>query len=138
MNKVLLMGRLTREPEVKTSQSGNMIAKYTLAVDRRFNREQQNADFIPCIAFGRSAEFTEKYLHQGTKIIIEGRIQTGNYTKSDGTKVYTTDVIVENQEFAESRSASQSQEAPPPAPEADSDGFMDIPDGLEQEELPFH
>lgn len=139
MNKTLIMGRLTKEAEVKTSQNGNKIAKYTLAVERRFNREQQNADFIPCIAFGRSAEFAEKYLHQGTKIIVEGRIQTGSYTKQDGTKVYTTDVIVENQEFAESRNASQAQEAPQPAPEIpDSDDFMSIPDGLDQEQLPFH
>ena len=144
MNKVILMGRLTREPDIR--QSGEtQIARYVLAVDRRFNRNgDQKADFISCVAFGRSAEFAEKYLHQGTKIAIEGRIQTGSYTKQDGTKVYTTDVVVENQEFAESKAASQTQEAPEPeAPEpqnttVDSDGFMDIPDGLEQEQLPFH
>lgn len=138
MNKVILMGRLTKEPDIR--QSGEtQIARYVLAVDRRFNRNgDQKADFISCVAFGRSAEFAEKYLHQGTKIAIEGRIQTGSYTKSDGTKVYTTDVVVENQEFAESKAASQTQEAPAPAPEEPKDEWMDIPDGLEQEQLPFH
>lgn len=142
MNKVILMGRLTREPDIRQSQGENAqsIARYTLAVDRRFRRQdgEQQADFISCVAFGRSAEFAEKYLHQGTKIAIEGRIQTGSYTKSDGTKVYTTDVVVENQEFAESKAASQTQETPAPAPEEPKDEWMDIPDGLEQEQLPFH
>ena len=138
------MGRLTREPDIRQSQGENAqtIARYSLAVDRRFNRNgDQKADFISCVAFGRSAEFAEKYLHQGTKIAIEGRIQTGSYTKQDGTKVYTTDVVVENQEFAESKAASQTQEAPEapaPAPEEPKDEWMDIPDGLEQEQLPFH
>lgn len=138
MNKVILMGRLTKEPDIR--QSGEtQIARYVLAVDRRFNRNgDQKADFISCVAFGRSAEFAEKYIHQGTKIAIEGRIQTGSYTKQDGTKVYTTDVVVENQEFAESKAASQTQEAPAPAPEEPKDEWMDIPDGLEQEQLPFH
>jgi len=142
MNKVILMGRLTREPEVKTSQSGTMIARYTLAVDRRFQRDgEQTADFISCVAFGRGAEFAEKYLHQGTKIIVTGHIQTGSYTNKDGNKVYTTDVIAEDQEFAESKAASQTQEAPAPQPalqNVDENGFMDIPDGLDQEQLPFH
>lgn len=142
MNKVILMGRLTREPDIRQSQGENAqsIARYTLAVDRRFRRQdgEQQADFISCVAFGRSAEFADKYLHQGTKIAIEGRIQTGSYTKNDGTKVYTTDVVVENQEFAESKAASQTQEAPAPAPEEPKDEWMDIPDGLEQEQLPFH
>lgn len=131
------MGRLTKEPDIR--QSGEtQIARYVLAVDRRFNRNgDQKADFISCVAFGRSAEFADKYLHQGTKIAIEGRIQTGSYTKQDGTKVYTTDVVVENQEFAESKAASQTQEAPAPAPEEPKDEWMDIPDGLEQEQLPF-
>lgn len=139
MNKVILMGRLTRDPDVKTSQSGSMIARYTMAVERRFHREgEQTADFISCVAFGKSAEFAEKYLHQGTKIAVDGRIQTGSYTNKDGQKVYTTDVIVENQEFAESKGSGQ--ETPPPAPEpnVDENGFMDIPDGLDQEQLPFH
>lgn len=160
MNKVILMGRLTREPDIRYSQGENAqaIARYTLAVDRRFRRQDQDqqADFIGCVAFGRAAEFAEKYLHQGTKIAITGRIQTGSYTRNDGTKVYTTDVVVEEQEFAESRNASAqntswqntapapmpAQPAPaaaPPAPSADvsADGFMNIPDGID-EELPFH
>ena len=108
MNKVILMGRLTRDPEVRYSQGDNAmaVARYTLAVDRRFNRnnDDQTADFIGCVAFGRQAEFAEKYLRQGTKIAITGRIQTGSYTNRDGQKVYTTDVVVEEQEFAESKS----------------------------------
>lgn len=139
MNKVILMGRLTREPDVRTAQSGTQIARYTLAVDRRRRNEEQTADFINCIAFGKSAEFAEKYLNQGTKILVTGHIQTGSYTNKDGQKVYTTDIVVEDQEFAESKKASGSQEAPQPAPDIPAtDDFMDIPDGLEQEQLPFH
>lgn len=139
MNKVILMGRLTRDPDVKTSQSGSMIARYTMAVERRFHREgEQTADFISCVAFGKSAEFAEKYLHQGTKIAVDGRIQTGSYTRQDGTKVYTTDVIVENQEFAERKGSGQETPPPAPAQNVDENGFMDIPDGLDQEQLPFH
>lgn len=137
MNKTILMGRLTKEPDVRTSQSGSRVARYTLAVERRFNRETQTADFIPCIAFSKSAEFAEKYLHQGTKICIEGRIQTGSYTNRDGNKVYTTDVIVENQEFAESKNASSSEQTATPATPPATDEFMDLPDGLDQEELPL-
>lgn len=111
MNKVILMGRLTRDPEVRYSQGENAtaVARYTLAVDRRFNRnnDEQTADFINCVAFGRSGEFAEKYLHKGTKIAVTGRIQTGSYTNKDGVKVYTTDVVVEDHEFAESKNASQ-------------------------------
>ncbi len=146
MNKVILMGRLTRDPEVRYSQGENAsaVARYTLAVDRRFKREgdQQTADFISCVAFGRSAEFAERYLRQGIKIAVTGRIQTGSYTNRDGVKVYTTDVIVEDQEFAESKAASNSsnssyQASPAPAPSVDiGDGFMNIPDGID-EELPF-
>ena len=115
MNKVILMGRLTRDPDIRYAQSESQmaIARYTLAVDRRMRRsqdgasqDQQTADFIGCVAFGRSAEFAEKYLRQGTKIVVEGRIQTGSYTNKEGQKVYTTDVVVENQEFAESKNAS--------------------------------
>ena len=154
MNKVILMGRLTRDPDVRYSQGENAqaIARYTLAVDRRFRREgsEQTADFIGCVAFGKSAEFAEKYLHKGTKLVVEGRIQTGSYTNKDGNKVYTTDVVVENQEFAESKSASggsgsgpaaasgnsgSAQQTPPPVG-TDPDGFMSIPDGID-EELPF-
>ena len=147
MNKVILMGRLTRDPEVRYSQADNAtaVARYTLAVDRRFNRnnDEQTADFINCVAFGKSGEFAEKYLHKGTKIAITGRIQTGSYTNKDGVKVYTTDVVVEDHEFAESKnsagSADNSGFAPAgrPAPAAAGDGFMNIPDGID-EELPFN
>ena len=112
MNKVILMGRLTRDPEVRYSQGENAmaIARYTLAVDRRFGRnngdDQQTADFIGCVAFGRAGEFAEKYFRKGTKIAVTGRIQTGSYTNRDGVKVYTTDVVVEEQEFAESKNSS--------------------------------
>lgn len=150
MNKVILMGRLTRDPEVRYSQGDNAmaIARYTLAVDRRFNRnnnDENSADFIGCVAFGKSAEFAERYLHKGTKIVATGRIQTGSYVNKDGVKVYTTDVVVEDQEFAESKAASQNnsqtsagnrQQPPPPIP-TDKDGFMQIPDGID-EELPFN
>lgn len=106
MNKVILMGRLTRNPDVRYSQGekATCVARYTLAVNRRFRREgDQDADFINCVAFGRQGEFAEKYLKQGTKIVISGRIQTGSYTNRDGVKVYTTDVVVEEQDFAESK-----------------------------------
>ena len=147
MNKVILMGRLTRDPEVRYSQGeqATAIARYTLAVDRRVRRDgdQQTADFINCVAFGRLGEFAEKYLRKGTKIAITGRIQTGSYTKPDGTKVYTTDVVVEESEFAESKSASDNHASSftpidRPAPSsAAGDGFMNIPDGID-EELPFN
>ena len=147
MNKVVLMGRLTRDPDVRYSQGETplAIARYTLAVDRRFKRNgEQDADFINCVAFGRTAEFAEKYLRQGVKIAVTGRIQTGSYTNKDGMKVYTTEVIVEEQEFAESRAESEAnrgmyqQSAPSPAPSAPAgDGFMNIPDGID-EELPFN
>ena len=163
MNKVVLMGRLTRNPDIRYSQGerATCVARYTLAVDRRFRREDgQNADFISCVAFGRQGEFAEKYLKQGTKIAISGRIQTGSYTNREGIKVYTTDVVVEDQEFAESKAASQNSgggsygsfddralgepaghDAPAARPTpveangADS-GFMTIPEGIE-DELPF-
>ena len=146
MNKVILMGRLTRDPGVRYSQGeqATAIARYTLAVDRRFRREgdQQTADFIGCVAFGRQGEFAEKYLRKGTKIAITGRIQTGSYTNKDGQKVYTTDVVVEEQEFAESKAASEGNggftPADRPSPSvAAGDGFMNIPDGID-EELPFN
>lgn len=120
------------------------VARYTLAVDRRFRRDgdQQTADFINCVAFGRSGEFAEKYFHKGIKIAVTGRIQTGSYTNKDGQKVYTTDVVVEDQEFAESKAASEQsgggfQPAARPEPSAAGDGFMNIPDGID-EELPFN
>ena len=154
MNKVVLMGRLKRDPEVRYSQGENSlaIARYTLAVDRRFRRNndgEQTADFIGCVAFGRQAEFAEKYLRQGTKIAITGRIQTGSYTNREGQKVYTTEVVVEDQEFAESKASSDSYHggnfggpaSAPSAPTAggsgSADGFMNIADGID-EDLPFN
>lgn len=139
MNKVILMGRLTRDPEIKSSQGekSTTIARYTLAVDRRFKRDgDQTADFINCIAFWKSAEFAEKYFHKGTKVVVTGRIQTGSYTNKDGQKVYTTDVVVEDQEFAESKATSQQNQQNNSTPATDSDGFMNIPDGID-EEMPF-
>ena len=155
MNKVILMGRLTRDPEVRYSQGENAlaIARYTLAVDRRNFRnngnDEQTADFINCVAFGKSGEFIERYGHKGTKFVVEGRIQTGSYTNKDGQRVYTTDVVAENVEFAESKNASAGnndggyQNAGfdggnnTPAPSGAGDGFMNIPDGID-EELPFN
>lgn len=144
MNKVILMGRLTRDPEVRWSQGENAsaVARFSLAVDRKIKRESdtQTADFIQCVAFGRLGEFAEKYLRKGTKITIVGRIQTGSYTNNEGQKVYTTDVVVEECEFAESKSSagsnSNSQNNPAPSSAA-GDGFMHMPDGID-EELPFH
>ncbi len=141
MNKVVLIGRLTKDPEVKYGQGQEpmAMARYTLAVDRRRGRQQeQTADFISCVAFGKGGEFAEKYLHKGTKIAVVGRLRTGNYTKQDGTKVYTTDVLVDEQEFCESKSA-QSGTAPAQssAQSGAIDGFMSIPDGID-EELPFN
>lgn len=138
MNKVILMGRLTRDPDVRyTSGDKPMaLARYTLAVDRRFKRDgEATADFIGCVAFGRSAEFAEKYLRQGMRIVVAGRIQTGSYTNKDGVKVYTTDVVVEDQEFAESKKDTTSNNKAPVT--TDSDGFMNIPEGID-EELPFN
>lgn len=137
MNKVILIGRLTRDPEVRYSQGENAmaVARYSLAVDRRFKRQgEPDADFMNCVCFGKAAEFAEKYLKQGTKIAITGRIQTGSYTNKDGVKVYTTDVVVEEQEFAESKNSGSSHPAPSSAV---GDGFMNIPEGLD-EQLPFN
>lgn len=150
MNKVIIAGRLTRDPDVRYSQGENStaIARYTLAVDRRRQRDgDATADFVNCVAFGKLGEFAEKYCRKGTKLLIVGHIQTGSYTNRDGQKVYTTDVVVEEQEFAESKAVSDSHVshaasapsmgAPAPAPAAASaDGFMNIPDGID-EELPF-
>lgn len=139
MNKVILMGRLCADPKVRYIQNENQtaVARYRLAVDRRFKREgDQTADFIPCVAFGKAAQFAEHYLHRGTKIIITGRIQTGSYTNKDGQKIYTTDVVVEDQEFAESKGASSGNGGTAPQA-ADPDGFMSLPDGID-EELPFN
>lgn len=144
MNKVILVGRLTRDPEVRYGGANNTaVARFSLAVDRRFKRENEpNADFINCVAVGKSAEFIEKYFKKGAKVSICGHIQTGSYTNKDGQKVYTTDVFVEEQEFAESRNASQNNnnvqagQSPYGNMPTDSDGFMHIPDVFD-EELPF-
>ena len=140
MNKVIEIGRLVKDPDIRYSQGANgstAVARYTLAVDRKFKQEgQPTADFINCIAFGKLREFAEKYLHKGVKIAIVGRIQTGSYTNKDGQKVYTTDVVVEEQEFCESKASQQSQNND--RPQASSDGFMSIPDNLEDEGLPFN
>ena len=154
MNKVILMGRLTRDPMVTYSQgqegSQMAIARFTVAVDRRVKRDansnEQTADFISCVAFGKQGEFAEKYLKQGTKIALEGRIQTGSYNNKEGVKVYTTDVVAEHIEFAESKAAAaqngagaQPQGRPDPAQAAMSaDGFMQIADGVEDDGLPFN
>ena len=148
MNKVILMGRLTRDSEVRYSQgeSQTAIARFTLAVDRRFKQEEENktADFISCVAFGRTAEFMERYGRQGVKFVAEGRIQTGSYTNKEGKKVYTTDVVVENIEFAESKSSQGGTQGNEKGSSADpytspmGDGFMNIPNGVEDEGLPFN
>ncbi|HAZ91050.1 MAG TPA: single-stranded DNA-binding protein [Eubacterium sp.] len=144
MNKVILMGRLTRNPDIRVSQndSASKIARFTIAVDRRFqkNNDGQTADFISCVAFGKTAEFIEGYGHQGTKFVVTGRIQTGSYTKQDGTKVYTTDVVVEEVEFAESKSSSASgaEAAGRPNPANAVEGFMNIDDSVEDEGMPFN
>lgn len=142
MNKVILMGRLARDPEVRYSQGAEpmAVARYTLAVDRRGRRDEngQNADFISCVAFARNAEFAEKYFRKGTKIAITGRIQTGSYNDREGRKVYTTDVVIEDQEFAESKSSQNGGNTQAPPEQSDAgDGFMNIPDGID-EELPFN
>ena len=136
MNKVILMGRLTRDPDVRYTAGDNptAIGRYTLAVDRRYKREgEATADFINCVAFGKQGEFAEKYFRQGTKVLVTGRIQTGSYTNRDGVKVYTTDVVVEEQEFAESK---KEEKKPQKKIEEDENGFMNIPEGID-EELPF-
>lgn len=152
MNRVILMGRLTRDPEVRYSQGERSmaIARYTLAVDRRGRRGQdggeQTADFINCVAFDRAGEFAEKYFRQGMRVLVSGRLQTGSYVNKEGQKVYTTEVILDDQEFADSKGAASemggyAQAAPSqrPAPtSAIGDGFMNIPDGVEDEGLPFN
>ena len=151
MNKVILMGRLTRDPEIRYSQGerSTAVARYSLAVNRTFKRDgEPDADFINCVAFGRQAEFAEKYFHKGIRIVITGRIQTGSYTNKEGQRVYTTDIIVDDQEFADSKNSAGGngdnggygyQPTSRPAPtSAIGDGFMNIPDGVEDEGLPFN
>jgi single-strand binding protein len=148
MNRAILMGRLTRDPEVRYSsgERSMAIARYTLAVDRGFKRgesSEQNADFIPCVAFDKAGEFAERYFRQGMRVLVSGRIQTGSYTNKEGQKVYTTEVIIDTQEFADSKGASdgsssyQASTRPSPA-SASTDGFMNIPDGVDDEGLPFN
>ena len=137
MNKVILMGRLTRDPDVRYGGANNTaVARFSIAVDRRFHRDgDPTADFFNCTAFGKQGEFVEKYLHKGVKIAVTGRIQTGSYKNKDGNTVYTTDVVVEEQEFCESKSSNQSQGND--RPQTSSDDFMNIPDGVE-DGLPFN
>ena len=148
MNRAILMGRLTRDPEVRYSsgERSMAIARYTLAVDRGFKRgdsSEQNADFIPCVAFDKAGEFAERYFRQGMRVLVSGRIQTGSYTNKEGQKVYTTEVIIDTKEFADSKGASdgsssyQASTRPSPA-SASTDGFMNIPDGVDDEGLPFN
>ena len=135
MNSVQLIGRLTRDPEIRYTDGGASIARFGLAVDRRFKQENgADADFINIVSFGKTAEFIEKYFHKGMKIALNGRIQTGSYTDKDGKKVYTTDIVAENVEFCESKGTSANNDAPAPASDGD---FMSVPDGID-EELPFN
>ncbi len=138
MNKVILVGRLTRDPEIRYSQGEDSMAvgRYTIAINRRVKPDQeQTADFLRCIVFGRSAEFAEKYFRQGMRIAVSGRIQTGSYVNKDGIKVYTTEIVVEEQEFAESKAEAEGR--PFHESTTNADGFMNVPDGLD-EDLPFH
>ena len=133
MNKVILIGRLTKDVEVRYAGE-TAVARYTLAVDRKFKKEgEPTADFVNCVSFGKAGEFAEKYFRKGMKVAITGRIQTGSYTNQEGQKVYTTDIVIEEQEFAESKGQGEEK----PRPSTDSDGFMTITDGIE-EELPFN
>ena len=138
MNKVVLMGRLTKDPEIRYSsgqQESIAIGHYTLAVDRRArNNNEQAADFIPIVTFGKAAEFAEKFLHRGTKLLVTGRIQTGSYTNKDGQKVYTTEVVAEDQEFCESKTTGHAQSSQ--SSQSPTDGFMNVPPGIE-DDLPF-
>lgn len=143
MNKVILMGRLVKDTVARytergSSQERTCVARYTLAVNRRTGKDgQQSADFINCVAFGKSGEFADQYLKKGMKVLVTGRIQTGSYNNKEGNRVYTTDVVVEEQEFAESKNATAGVKQEPPAGPKDEGGFMDIPDGID-EELPFN
>ena len=139
MNKVILMGRLTRDPEVRYTQGeqATAVARYTLAVDRRGKNQENSADFIQCVAFGEAGEFAERYLHKGTKIVLTGRIQTGSYTNKEGQRVYTTDIVAEDQEFAESKNAESSgtyNNQPAQEAQQSDNGFMSVD---ENSELPF-
>ena len=144
MNRVILMGRLTRDPEVRYSigEKSIAIARYTLAVDRGFKRggdsTEQTADFIPCIAFDKAGEFAEKYFRQGMRVLVSGRIQTGSYTNKEGQKVYTTEIIIDTQEFADGKGENTGGRSKKQETNVDADGFMNIPDGVDDEGLPFN
>lgn len=144
MNRAILMGRLTRDPEVRYSsgEKSMAIARYTLAVDRGFKRggdsTEQTTDFIPCIAFDKAGEFAEKYFRQGMRVLISGRIQTGSYTNKESQKVYTTEVIIDTQEFADSKGENTGGRSKNRETNVDADGFMNIPDGVDDEGLPFN
>lgn len=145
MNKAIIMGRLTRDPDVRYSQGNGdsmAIARYTLAIDRRGSKNdgEQKADFIPCVAFGKAGEFAEKYFHQGLRVLVSGRIQTGSYTNKEGQRIYTTEVIAESQEFADGKGNSSSENTTVPRipDQTDAEGFLNIPDGVEDEGLPFN
>ena len=141
MNKVILIGRLIKDPDIRTGTNDTKIARYILAVNRKYHKNNEpTADFIGCVALGKNGEFAEKYLHKGTKIAVTGRIQTGSYTNRDGQRVYTTDILIEEQEFAESKkNQSEEQSQPPvPSPEQGADDFMSVPAFTEDDELPFN
>ena len=130
MNVVTLVGRLTKDPETRYTQGGTAVTRYTVAVDRMIKREgEPTADFIPCVAFGKAAEFADKYFHQGMRVAVSGRIQTGSYTNKDGNRVYTTDVIVDRHEFAQSKKEAETPEK--------NDGFYNVPEGIDEDEIPF-
>ena len=138
MNQAIICGRLVRDPEIRytNGEEAKAVAKYTIAVDRMKDKE---ADFISCVAFGKSAEFAEKYFRKGQRVLISGRIQTSSYTNKDGQKVYTTDVLIATQEFADGKGSGESQTGTRPSPSsASADGFMNIPDGVDDEGLPFN
>ena len=141
MNRVILMGRLTRDPEVRysTGENSMAVARYTLAIDRAIKKQgEQSADFINCVAFSKAAEFAEKYFRHGMRVLVSGRLQTGNYTNREGQKVYTTDVILDSQEFADSKGESAGGGSKKQEANVDEDGFMNIPDGVDDEGLPFN
>lgn len=139
MNKVILIGRLIKDPDVRMGTNDTKIARYTLAVNRKYHKNNEpTADFIGCVALGKNGEFAEKYLYKGIKIAVTGRIQTGSYTNRDGQKVYTTDVLIEEQEFAESKKNQSEEQRPPiPSPEQGVDDFMSVPAFTEDDELTF-
>ena len=138
MNVVTLVGRLTKDPETRYTQGGTAVTRYTVAVDRMIKRDgEPTADFIPCVAFGKAAEFADKYFHQGMRVAVSGRIQTGSYTNKDGNRVYTTDVRVDRHEFAQSKSETpEGAQSKGETPE--KEGFYNVPEGIDEDEIPFN